>query len=133
MICTGHEKQRLPAAVIGTILNIGLNALLIPMLADKGAATASILSEIAVNVFLFIRITKVVKIRFDFKSLIDALISSLIMGIIVLLIQKVIVEKILSLIIAVFLGVLTYLIMNLVMKNSFIGIVLNRVRKREKK
>ncbi len=49
VIATGNEKKRIPAYAAAAVVNVILNAILIPKMAQNGAAIASVISEFVVN------------------------------------------------------------------------------------
>ena len=120
VICTGNEKQMLPAYTFASISNIALNAVLIPNLAQNGAAVASVISEIIVNSYLFIRMRKVIKISLPKKPLLQSLLSSAVMGATVYLVSKALLPLLISFILSVTAGLIVYLTINYITKNEFL-------------
>lgn len=126
VICTSHEKARLPAAIIACVINVALNYILIPVISENGAAVASVVSELGANMYLYIWIRRSVKIPINKQVFLDAIISSLIMGIAVFVCSNLIVSLYLRCIISVIIGVLCYFLVNLFLHNSTLKLLLNR-------
>lgn len=121
VICTGNEKKRLQAYAMAAGVNIVLNALLIPHLAENGAAIASVISELTVNLYQFIKIKKLVTIPFPKKAAFQGVFATLIMS--ASIIPIVCIENIPSIIqciSALAVGAVVYIIANLIMKNIFL-------------
>jgi O-antigen/teichoic acid export membrane protein len=60
----GKDKELLKAVSFGTVLSLALNFALIPVLADRGAAIANVLSELAVTLATAYFAIRAIKIRF---------------------------------------------------------------------
>lgn len=118
IIATNNEKKRIPAYIAATIANIVLNAILIPRLQENGAAVASVLSELLVNGIQFVVVFKLLEIKFEYRSAIEAIFSSAVMGTVVFFISKSISNLLLSAITSTLIGALTYFIVNVMIKNK---------------
>ena len=133
VICTGNEKKRLPAYALANVANIILNALLIPSLANDGAAIASVVSEIIVNVYQFIKMRKIIIIPISKSALIQSLISSSVMGVVIFLVTKIALPLIVTTLISVLSGLLVYIALNFIMKNELLlsakDAVIKKIRK----
>jgi O-antigen/teichoic acid export membrane protein len=60
---TGHEKHTARAAMIGTLLNVLLNLILIPMLGIMGAAIATSVSLTASFIVMWLSVRKLMSVR----------------------------------------------------------------------
>ena len=120
VICTGNEKKRLPAYAFASVVNIVLNALLIPSLAQNGAAIASVVSEVIVNAYQLFKMKKIITIPISFKALLQAVISSAVMGGCLLILSRISMPLIISTIICVIAGLGIYIVANFIMKNEFL-------------
>ena len=80
LIAIGKEDKRVLANIITTFINIIVNYLLIPTMGRNGAAIASVISELFINVYLYIIIKKSLSIKEDLKPFFNSLVSSLIMS-----------------------------------------------------
>lgn len=63
MIMTGHQKKSLPVVAFCALLNIILNAILIPLFGISGAAIATSFTMIVWNVWLGILVVKYINVR----------------------------------------------------------------------
>lgn len=125
VICTGNEKQRLPAYGFACVANIVLNALLIPVLYQNGAAIASVISELIVNVYQFIKMRKIIVIPIAKKALLQAAISTALMSAAVFGVSLINIPLIFSCIASVAAGLAVYCGVNLIMKNEFLFEIIN--------
>ena len=82
------EKKYSLGMVIGTFINIVLNLILIPFLGIKGAAAATIISEIVMLIAMFFWFKKILYVPF-LKYSIKPLIATIIMLIIMLLLWRI--------------------------------------------
>ena len=132
VICTGNEKKRLPAYAFANVANIALNALLIPSLAENGAAIASVASELVVNAYQLVKMRKVVDIPFPKKALLQSIISSTLMGLTIFGALQIPASMLVSTVLCVALGLAVYIIINFAMKNEFLlstaGTVLKKLK-----
>lgn len=77
LIPAGLERKYLMATLVGMTLSIVLNLLLIPGLKDKGAAIATMSSEIIVTIIAGWFAYKYIKLRVDWNMAVKAILSSL--------------------------------------------------------
>lgn len=93
-ISSGNEKKQTFAYILGCVVNVVLNALLIPKMNQNGAAIASVVSEFVLNTILFLQLRKVSGIRIKQSCFVTILKSCLLMSGVVVLILKFIPEGI---------------------------------------
>lgn len=117
VICTGNEKKRIPAYAMAAVVNVIFNLLLIPRLAQIGAVIASVLSELIVNIAVFIRMRKSMDIPIRSKSVWLGISTSLLMGVAVLGICRIDMPLALQTAAAVLGGAAVYFGVNAWMKN----------------
>ncbi len=67
--CTGNEFYRIPAVIIANVTNIILNFVLIPIFLENGAAIASVVSEIIVNLYQLRIVRRIIAFSGDNISL----------------------------------------------------------------
>lgn len=115
---TKNEKIILPASASASIINILTNAVLIPLLLQNGAVIASVFSELVTNAIQFIYMKKKIKFFINIKILIKGLISTGIMAISVYFIMALNLSNTIGLMAEIACGVMVYIILNLVMKNT---------------
>jgi len=77
-----RPKLYLIGVGVGAILNVILNFLLIPVWSLNGAAVATLLTNIAIMIFMYIQLNKLINIKI-FSQAIVPLCSSIIMGILI--------------------------------------------------
>lgn len=130
VMCTGNEKERIPATFFGSLSNVIMNAVLIPIAAGTGAAAASVVSESIVNGYQLFKMQKKVDIQFDKGVLLKSIFSSTVMGIICYFAGKIEMSLLLSTVLTVLFGIFTYLLMNAALKNSMLEEMLELVKKR---
>lgn len=120
VMCTGNEKERIPATFFGSLSNVIMNIILIPVMAGVGSAIASVISETIVNGYQLIKMKKIVDIQFDMKILIKSVVSSIVMGVTCYLVGKIEVGLLISTSITVISGIVIYILLNIAMKNEII-------------
>lgn len=128
VICSGNEKQRIPGLMVAFVLNIVLNAVLIPKYEGIGATIATILSSLFFDLHQFFYIRKCIIIRVDQKSLFQSVVTSGIMCMTVkatLLLQfKLLPQCIISTIT----GMCIYFVLNLAVRNEFLFEMLHKLK-----
>ena len=125
---TKSEKIMLPASISASLINIIANAVLIPILLQNGAVIASVFSELVTNVIQFIYMKKKVQFRINWKALIMGLFSTIAMSIGLLLIQQLDLSNIISLFVEVFCSGVIYVTLNIVMKNTLMFELIEKVK-----
>lgn len=128
LIAMGEENKRVIVALIATIVNIILNAILIPKMMQNGAAIASIVTELIMNGVIFVYVIK--KFRFNLNwriPLFQATISTVIMGLGVYVVLLLINSPVYGCVLAVFIGILIYLIINMILKNEFLMAIKKKI------
>ena len=118
VIATGNEKKRLPAYLAAAILNIIFNVILIPNMAQNGAAIASIISEIVVNAGQLYAMSKIIYIPVPGKVLLQGAMTTAVMGIVVFAISQLEISIYVQTMSAVTLGAAVYIVVNILMKNE---------------
>ncbi len=127
VICTGNEKKRLPAYGLAAVTNVVLNALLIPNMAHDGAVIASVISELIVNGFLFVRIRKTIHVRADRKSTLLAFAAAAAMSAAVYAVMQVPMPMPVQLAAEVLLGAGIYFGINAVCGNPILATLMEKV------
>jgi O-antigen/teichoic acid export membrane protein len=69
LVPLGRDRQLLKSVTIGTVISVALNLALIPIFADRGAAVANLLSEVAVTLATGYFASKVVKLPSPFRHI----------------------------------------------------------------
>ncbi len=118
LISTGNErKQTIPYAVTA-VLNIGLNALLIPAYQQNGAAIASVIAEFTLNFAILVYTRKLIDFNIDKHNLLKTFFSVFCMGLVVFIIRYLQLSDSWTVVLAVICGGVFYLSSSLVLKNS---------------
>lgn len=125
---TKSEKIILPASASASVINIITNAALIPTLLQNGAVIASVFSELVTNAVQFIYMKKKVKFTINMKALTKGLISTAVMTLSVCIIMQFKLPNTIGLILEILCGVIAYTVVNLVMKNTLIFEIVNKVK-----
>lgn len=125
VIATGNESKRVVASLAAAIINIIFNFFLIPFLGANGAAVASVLSEFAVNIILYIYIRKIIKIKINIKSISTIIISTLLMSVVVLGLNQLKTNELIRCMMCIMIGAVVYLLINYLLKNE-ISIILTK-------
>ena len=129
-MCTGNEKERIPAALFGSISNVIMNALLIPIYAGAGAAVASIISEGIVNGYQLVKMRTIVDIQFDKSIMYKSIMSSIFMGAVCFFIGRINTEMWISTVITVVSGIAAYIGMNLILKNEMLFEIMKTINEK---
>lgn len=125
---TKSEKIILPASALASAINVITNAILIPILLQNGAVIASVFSELVTNALQFIYMKKKVKFSINMKALTKGLISTAVMTLGVCIIMQFKLPNTIGLILEILCGVIAYTVLNLVMKNTLIFEIVNKVK-----
>lgn len=125
---TKSEKIILPASASASVINIITNAALIPTLLQNGAVIASVFSELVTNAVQFIYMKKKVKFTINMKALTKGLISTAVMALSVYIIMQFKLPNTIGLILEILCGIIAYTAVNLVMKNTLIFEIVNKVK-----
>jgi O-antigen/teichoic acid export membrane protein len=105
----GKENNVLLAVVTGSVLSIGLNVLLCPLYAEKGAAISCIVAEAAVTALMGILATKQIHFNLSFRAIATIILSSLLFIPIVWFLQQAFDNAIWKLIVGGLLCAMVYL------------------------
>lgn len=132
MISSGNEKYLFLTYSAAAIVNIILNSILIPRFAQNGAAIASVISELIVNIPLLPYVLKLVKLDVSKRFMVSLSISSISMTVIVWITSQIFDNHFLSLFVSVLAGVVTYLGINILLKNEIVIVVTDGIKKKLK-
>ncbi len=130
LISAGMEKKQTPVYICAAVLNIGLNLLLIPGLGPNGAAMASVLAELLLNLLILRISRRIVPIRLFGKNTAKTVLSVLLMaaavGASMVLCKGA--SDLIAVALAVAVGVAVYLSANILLKNDITRDALARLR-----
>ncbi len=127
-MCTGNEKERLPASFMASVANVIGNLLLIPMLAEIGAAISSVISELIVNGYQLVKMKKKFDFKVGHKPLLQSVVSTLIMCIVCMLFRQLRGSLFVVTAITIIISVFVYGMMNLLLKNGIVLKTLNTIK-----
>lgn len=125
LITVGQEKKLLYSTIVGAILNVVLNALLIPVLAQNGAAIASVICEIIVLLYQYYQAKKYVIFNNGKKDYISICIASVILFLIEIIIKQVALNSVIYIILSGSIGCIVYFGILFLMKNKILYLVLD--------
>lgn len=117
----GKERVNVEATMGSALINVGLNIILIPKLAQNGAAITTMLSELFVPVYCLLRekeLRQYIEVRKLIKNIIQALIGSMSIVVISLIGMKW--GAIRGLISTIILSIIAYGLCLIVMRNEYI-------------
>lgn len=118
VIATGNEKKRLPAYCCAAVLNILLNAVLIPKMAQNGAAIASVISELAVNGIQLYAMCRIIRIPVPGREIMQGVLTTAAMGAAVWAVKALTVNLYWRVSLCVMTGVILYLCTNVLIRNE---------------
>lgn len=126
---SGKEKDYLICVCTGAIINIILNALLIIRLQENGAALASVLTELCVNIVMLMFSQKVIRINYISRDFMTSLISCALLAVLVKMVKLFVPihSNLLLLFVEVIVGVVGYLAGLLVLKNNKCYMILKKI------
>ena len=114
------DRQASAAVMIGALVNLISNAVTIPLWGRTGAAYSTVVSELAIFLFVCIRGRNVYQIRRVLKQVLQSAAACVLMAAAVLLIRKIDLPDLVSLLACVAAGALAYLAGLLVLKNDIV-------------
>lgn len=116
------------STLVGAIINFSLNLLLIPKLAQNGAAIATVCAEICVTLTQFIIARKCIPFRFIDKQFICCFVTTLIMMLICYIFVNVGYSNVINLVVVPLIGSVFYGIVMVVSKNEIAVEILQTVK-----
>lgn len=126
-ISSGNEKKQTVAYVCGCMVNIVLNALLIPKMNQNGAAIASVASEFVLNTILFWQLRKLSGIHIKWQYFVSVLKSCLIMSASIIGVLKIFPQGLAGWI-AIVIGGTVYVVSGYFFGNQLIQILMVKVK-----
>ena len=129
-VASKNEKKLTLTISAGVIINLSLNFLLIPHLASYGAAIATVISEIVKLVMQVCYARDIIAIKELVHKFIQYILCAVIMGCIILMLRW----KVFSVftfsntMIVMLVGVTVYFVLLLLLKNTFVVTVINKMK-----
>lgn len=133
MICSGNEKKHVLVLACAAGLNMILNSILIPRLMHDGAAIASVATEAFINIVECVYFTRLLKMKYNWTVIGEAVLSSGIMGASLVLAKNIGNVTIISFCCYILVSVVVYVSMNVLLKNQFVMEAIAVVRKKQMK
>ena len=130
LIATNNEKKITYAAAMTAVMNVVLNACLIPMLSQNGAAIASVVSELANNSLLLYWSLKILKIDWKKCGALKALISGICMGVLLIPIKKLFSDDAAGIVLTVIVGATLYFVFSIVLRHPIGCLVIETLKKK---
>ncbi|WP_186789704.1 lipid II flippase MurJ, partial [Streptococcus pneumoniae] len=115
LLTFGDERKLLISTILGALSNIALNLILIPVMAQNGAALASVISETIVTLTAYYYAKKRVTIRFDLGFYLPTVVSTIIMGGAIYVVMQLYIGDIEKMLFSTLLGGVVFLLINVFM------------------
>lgn len=133
-VTRGLEKYSLQATIIAAIVNVTLNLVLVPVLNEIGAAITTVIAELFTFVYCFLRANGI-KESVDWKDFIrnfvHALLGCIEIVFVVIITEKMIKNNLLFICLSIIISVLFYSLTLFILKNYFICIFINKLKRRD--
>lgn len=135
LISSGRQKAYMYIIVVGGIVNVGVNALMIPFFSAVGAAIGTVMGELVILIveLAYIHRIKAFDIRKVFATSRNYLIAGIPMLVIVLFVQRLLPNSLLGLMILICIGGICYGSILLLLKDEFAYKAIDIARVRIKK
>ncbi len=125
------RRPKLIGAYFGAVaLNMALNGVLIPLFSQNGAAVASVITELSVNIVLLQYSTKIVRLQIDRDFMRDTLLAGLIMALPMFVVNVLIENVLVGLAMDVIVAVPVYFLVCLATKNDIFLMVWNLIQRK---
>ena len=132
LVPIGKQKEFTISVTVGAIVNVILNFVLIKILNAKGAAIASVISEVFVFFIQFGFLRKELKLKDVFGTMYKYLISGIFMFVLIEILSMNMNPSIINTFIQVIVGSFIYFIMLLILRDKFIMELINKFIKRRR-
>ena len=131
VLTVGREKDYFFSVAAGTVINAILNAILIPIFFQNGAAIASVATEFIILVAMCFAAQRVQHISYLSGQTIGMIVSALTMAVVIIMTNQIICAMPwpLVLVIQIVVGGITYALMLIILKNKQIYDLIERQKK----
>ena len=129
MVSSDNEKRLLTSNVLAAVVNIALNALLIPAYKHNGAAVASVVSELILNTTLLVKARRITDFSVDFRFVFKVMLGSAVMGIALVYIQSLDYSELILMLLSLTVGVSLFFLSQLILKNELCMELLHMIGK----
>lgn len=130
LLPTKRQKEYTISIALGVVTNFILNSILITLFNSIGACIATILSQLAVDALQLYRIRNDINVKEMMFSGKKYFISSIVMFIVCCTIGKIMGNGSITMAIQIFLGVISYIVILFVLKDEYLKLFIEKVRKR---
>lgn len=130
LLPTGRQKEYTLSVCTGTVVNLCCNFLLIPALLSYGAAIATVIAELSVTLVQVIATRKTFSYKHIFKLVYKYIIASVLMLVVLLFLSNIMPVGILYTVIQMTAGCFVYFIVLIILKDSSIYTVINKIKRR---
>ena len=130
MICSGNENVHVKILGCAAVINVVLNAILIPVYQHNGAAIASVIAELFINILECVYFARRLQIKYEWNVIGQSIFSSGIMGASLFIAKRFSNGTIISFVCCVGIGLLVYLCVNMANKNQFLTDAVLIIRKK---
>ncbi|WP_191017332.1 flippase [Treponema zioleckii] len=130
LVAHGKEKQQLYSMIAAGLLDVVLNVFFIRLYGAKGAALATLLSQIVLTLFYIIALWNFTKELYVKLATLQFSAAAIIMGISVYFVRNLFTNLLLQLFVPFVVGVLTYALMLVVLRNQFFLATTNDIFKK---
>lgn len=133
VISSDNERMLWLPYTLTALINMMLNVILIPRYLQDGAAIATVISELLLNLILYCFVTKkVIRIQIDLRENIKIIVAAMLMVCMVILVQRLHLNMLFSLILQILSGGFIYLICNLIIGSRICTVFIKYFLKIEK-
>jgi O-antigen/teichoic acid export membrane protein len=123
----GKEKWVIISTAIGAMTNFIINIILIPRLAQNGAAIATVVAESCVTLSMFFLARNYLPVKIFTSMHVKTILAALMMGIVCLFLSRLNLSDSISIFVIPTVGGLFYTLLLVLMKNPFIDMVKNKL------
>lgn len=116
----GRRKDSAKFIIVGAVVNFCMNCFLIPLMKSYGAAIATIIAEFLITFLYIINDDKYLTFKHIFSLAWKKIVAGLIMFALLLAINKIVSIPVISICMMIILGLLCYILILIVLKDSFI-------------
>lgn len=130
IISSDNESRLIPSYLFAAVVNVVLNYFFIPVFYQDGAAFASLVSELVLNLSLYFAVTrKMISLKIQRKNVVSTLAGTGMMIVCVLLIGRIVENQLAALILQIIAGIAGFMTVNYFMKNDMLFLLLTKIRK----
>ena len=128
LVAINKEKHLFYTTLMGAISNICMNSFLIPMYGGKGAAIASVISELIVMIAQYWFVRKDVKLTFTKSFVYSVVATNIAMTIGIILVSYVTNNMLLKMLLQIITGVIIYVVIGVITKNDIVFEICNKFK-----